>query len=207
MLVVFFLPVAGKVFTRFPVGVSLEKRWLLACDFPFFLVLQKHTNSSTSLPGNILTLASAVFARHCQLSTESPKNKNFCYCGKKLPKQDRDACIRHNFSNPEFFRNMKKDSSVNRCWWQKFPKHLRDTSILSGWPQYFCWKLLSGQVERCFQKFAQNVFPEKLIFFRSIDKKVWQFFLIENPVSYEKSSGHVNGTFDNPSKMFRQNNG
>ena len=153
--VAFFRFLSKNFFMLLLFGVSC-KQWLLTC-FVFFSISKSHEF--------LYILSRKRFnARKCRLcqtlvctERRSQKQKLLLLWDNKLPRNDRDACIRHKISKPETSRNNRRTSSVYLCWWQWFLTSLHDTSLHFCSPQSFSRKKLPGHVECCFDQFAEII--------------------------------------------------
>ena len=163
--VVFFRLLSEKILMRFLFGVSCQQ-WLLT---RFALCSILFSSFSKSHQFFYFFARISFNARKCCLcqtlackDRRSHRQKLLLVWDNKLLQNDRYACIKHNFSKPETFGNIKRTSSVCLCWLQRFLTSLRDISPFFCSPQNSSWQNICGQIECCFENFAENVLREKV---------------------------------------------
>ena len=158
-----FLLLLWKKFRRFLVGVSCNEKVALdkLCFFLFpwngffskshhfwYFFIRHHFNLSARKCSLCQTLACTDRRSH--------KQRLLLPWDNRLLKKERDACRRFCFSNPRIFGNVKRASSVNLCWWQRFPTTPGDASHLLCSTKF----LLNGEKKlKILQNFRQQ-FPQ-----------------------------------------------
>ena len=190
---IFFLPLWKKI-RRSLVAVSsnknvtLDKLWFFSVHWNYFVFSKSHHFLYFFIREHFSARKCSLCQTMACTDRKSHKQRLLLLWDNKLLKKERDACRKFCFSNSQNFGKVKRASSVNLCYWQRFPANLRDasplfcsTKVLPQWPKEngnfakFQTEVSSncsyGHVKWKFDILARNIIREAESFF-SLSKHV-----------------------------------